>query len=267
MKQRASDDHVRPLKRGKEEMGCRCAFKMGLCTQDESGAAQLYSFGGTRQHWEGWFDLPEADKIKKRLQILAEVKKKKEEGGRTAVLTGSAELGSTASIISRADSTKSRYAAMYSQFRTLKKLPPPLSDGEVHQWFAGVQSDLAKFKHSGVRSKELKKLGIFGQSDFKDFNRMFKESNGFENAPKTDNAVVKAEHKRKQLNARMKFVESTILPSQMKRKVFDTATELEILMTVLYYDLRSKTERKTKGHDDKSDYTWLLLKTSKSRRI
>ena len=51
----------------------------------------------------------------------------------------------------------------------------------------------------------------------------------------------------------MKFVGNTILPSQLKRNVLGTATELEILLTVLYHELVQKAHRPTAGHDDDSD--------------
>ena len=157
------------------------------------------------------------------------------------------------SAISRADDAQSRYATMYTRFRTLKELPPPLSGDDVHEWFKDVQSDLAKFTGPNVRSQELKKLGILRQQDYTDFNRLFKASEGYEKVPNTKNEVVKAEHKVKQRKARMEFVGNTILPSQLKKKVSGTAAELEILQTVLYHELVQKAHRATAGDDDDSD--------------
>jgi len=52
----------------------------------------------------------------------------------------------------------------------------------------------------------------------------------------------------------MKFIQLTTSPSQNKRDVLGTAGERERLLTVLYYDLNKKAERKTKGHhDDESE--------------
>jgi len=52
----------------------------------------------------------------------------------------------------------------------------------------------AAFKKPFVRSKDLMKLGILNQSDFKDMNKKFKKSKDFKKAP-SGNAVVKAKHK------------------------------------------------------------------------
>jgi len=65
--------------------------------------------------------------------------------------------------------------------------------------------------------------------------------------------LLSTEHKMKKRNTRMKFVGSTILPSQMKRNVFGTGAELEILLTVLYQELVNKSSWRTAGHDDDSD--------------
>ena len=121
-------------------------------------------------------------------------------------------------------------------------------------WFEATQSDLAEFKGPTARNKALVELGIPGQRDFKDFNRLFKASAGYQKATGTKDALKKAEHKRKQLDARMKFIEECTLPSQKKRNVLGTAGEMERLLTVLWHDLTMKGASKTKGHhDDDSD--------------
>jgi len=143
---------------------------------------------------------------------------------------------------------------MYTRLRTLKELPPPLSGRDVHEWFADLQRGIAKFTSTKIRSQELKKLGILLQDDYQTFNRLFKESEGYELAPKTRSEVLKRDHKVKQRNARMEFLGKTILPSQSKRKVSGTSAELEILQTVLYYDLVYKASRPPADeHDDDSD--------------
>ncbi len=83
---------------------------------------------------------------------------------------------------------------------------------------------------------------------------MFKASGGYEKAPNTPDPLKKAEHKKKQLDATMKFIKEKPLPSQEKRNVLGTEGEVERLLTVLWHDLTKKAELKTKGHhDDDSD--------------
>ena len=121
-------------------------------------------------------------------------------------------------------------------------------------WFENTQSDLAEFKGPKQRSKALVELGILGQRDFKDFNRLFKASAGYQKATGTTDALEKAEHTRKQLDATMHFIEERTLPSQKKRNVLGTKGEVERLLTVWWHDLTTKAARKSKGHhDDDSD--------------
>jgi hypothetical protein len=51
----------------------------------------------------------------------------------------------------------------------------------------------------------------------------------------------------------MKFIEEHALPSQKKKKVVGKKGEEERLLTVLWYDLKAKTDRKPKGDHDDSD--------------
>jgi hypothetical protein len=124
----------------------------------------------------------------------------------------------------------------------------------VTTWFENTQSDLAEFKGPKQRSKALVELGILGQRDFQDFNRLFKASAGYQKATGTTDALEKAEQRRKQLDATMHFIEERTLPSQKKRNVLGTKGEVERLLTVLWHDLTTKAARKSKGHhDDDSD--------------
>jgi hypothetical protein len=136
----------------------------------------------------------------------------------------------------------------------------------VTTWFENTQSDLAEFKGPKQRSKALVELGILGQRDFQDFNRLFKASAGYQKATGTTDALEKAEHTRKQLDATMHFIEERTLPSQKKRNVlgkkrnvllyvfFLLKGEAERLLTVWWHDLTTKAARKSKGHhDDDSD--------------
>ena len=127
---------------------------MGLCTEGAIGASLLYSLGGADKHWEDWFNLDEDTQIKLRRQIRTQSQKKSAEGraktGAIGLESGALALATARSATSRADDAQSRYATMYKRLRTLKKLPPPLSDDDVHEWFKDVQSDLAKFTHAKV---------------------------------------------------------------------------------------------------------------------
>jgi hypothetical protein len=82
---------------------------------------------------------------------------------------------------------------------------------------------------------------------------MFKKNGGYEKAPDTRDPVQKEEHKKKQLEATMKFIQQHPLPSQKKRKVLGKEGEEERLLTVLWYDLKAKADRRPKGDHDDSD--------------
>ena len=82
---------------------------------------------------------------------------------------------------------------------------------------------------------------------------MFKKNGGYEKAPETKDPVQKAVHKKKQLEATMKFIQQHPLPSQKKRKVLGKEGEEERLLTVLWHDLTTKAARKPTGHHDDSD--------------
>jgi hypothetical protein len=112
---------------------------------------------------------------------------------------------------------------------------------------------MEKFTGATVRSKVLRALGILGQQDYKDLNRLWKDSRGYEKAPHTPNPLKKADHKKKQLEATMKFIQETPLPSQRKRKVLSKEGETERLLTLLCHDKIEKSGRKSKDHHDDSD--------------
>jgi hypothetical protein len=120
-------------------------------------------------------------------------------------------------------------------------------------WFESTKSGIAKVTGANARSKALRELGILGQQDFKDFNRLFKDSGGYEKAPDTKDPEKQADHKKKQLEESMKFIEQHPLPSQKKRKVLGKEGEEERLLTVLWHDLTTKAARKPTGHHDDSD--------------
>ena len=111
------------------------------------------------------------------------------------------------------------------------------------QYFAGTAA--------APRSKALRKLGILGQGDYKTFNRLFKKFWG-KKSPKTQDEAVMAKYKREPLEAKLKYIQQTSLPSQGKRKVSGIAPgEEERLLTVFYYALQDKKQRG--GHDDEDD--------------
>jgi len=83
----------------------------------------------------------------------------------------------------------------------------------VTSWFKKTQADLAKFTGAKSHSKALVELGILGSNDCKDFHRLFKDSAGYEKAPVTRDPLKRADHKKKQLLAIMKFIEEQPLPS------------------------------------------------------
>jgi hypothetical protein len=69
--------------------------------------------------------------------------------------------------------------------------------------------------------------------ELKDFNKMFKASPGWKKAPNTPNALVETEYKRNLIDAKLKYIRETTLPSQQKRKVSGDTAEVERLLTVL----------------------------------
>jgi hypothetical protein len=123
----------------------------------------------------------------------------------------------------------------------------------VTTWFESTVSDLEKVTGPAARGDALRALGILRLEDFKDFNRLFKQSGGWEKAPVTKDPVKKAAHKTKHLLLTMKFIEEHPLPSQKKRKVEGKKGEEERLLTVLWYDLHHKAARKPTGDLDDSD--------------
>jgi hypothetical protein len=142
---------------------------------------------------------------------------------------------------------------MFERLRALKGQTTSLPE-VVTTWFESTKSGIAKLKGTKARSKALRELGILGQKDFKDFNSLFKKNGGYEKAPDTRDPVQKEEHKKKQLEATMKFIQQHPLPSQKKRKVLGKEGEEERLLTVLWHDLTTKATRKPKpGHLDDSD--------------
>ncbi len=196
----------------------RRAVDMKLCLSGTAGADLLYSLGGVEKYWIGWHDLNPDVKAKLVHQILAQAKSANDTGA--AVSTASRTAGAT-----------SRFTVMYSRLRTLKGETTSLPD-----------------------DKALPNLGILGQRDFQDSNKGFKASAGYQKGTRTRDALEKAEHKRKQLDTTMVFIEEHTLPSEKKRNVLGTEGEVERLLTVLWHDLTVKAARKTKGHhDDDSD--------------
>ena len=108
---------------------------------------------------------------------------------------------------------------MFARLRALQGATtslPPL----VTTWFERTTFDLSKIKGPTARADALHELGILGQRDFKEINRLFKASAGYETAPKTLDPLKKVSHKKKQLDETLKFIEEHPLPSQEKRKVF-----------------------------------------------
>jgi len=81
-----------------------------------------------------------------------------------------------------------------------------------------MTSDISKIKGPNARADALHSLGILGQRDFKDINRLFKKSAAYKTAPKTTDPLKKAAHKKKQLDETLKFIEEHTLPSQEKRR-------------------------------------------------
>jgi hypothetical protein len=220
----------------------------GAAAKTETFLQQIHAGIDAKKHWIGWHDLNPDVKTKLVQQILAQVKSARAEG---AVKGGATGTGAAASTASRTAGATSRFTAMYSRLRTLKGETTSLSN-DVTTWFETTQSDLAEFNSPTARNKALVKLGILGQRDFVDFNRLFKASAGYQKATGTRDALDKAEHKRKQLDATMKFIEEHTLPSQKERNVLGTEGEVERLLTVLWHDLTAKAA--TKGHrDDDSD--------------
>jgi hypothetical protein len=56
------------------------------------------------------------------------------------------------------------------------------------------------------------------------------------------------------IDAKLKYIRETTLPSQQKRKVSGDTSEVERLLTVFYYESENKRARKSKGHPgDESD--------------
>ena len=130
----------------------------------------------------------------------------------------------------------------------------------AQSWFDGVHSDLAKVSGAQQRSQALEKLGLLKRTDFKDFNRLLKKSPGWSVTPANKDALVKSEHRRKIIDAKLKYIRKTALPSQKKRQISGDAGEVERLMTVLYYETHTKMARDATGRPgDVSDYGWLLM--------
>jgi hypothetical protein len=71
---------------------------------------------------------------------------------------------------------------------------------------------------------------------------------GWKKAPDTKNALVKTEYKGNLIDAKLKYIREATLPSQKKRKVSGDTTEVERVLTVLYYESENKKARKSKGH-------------------
>jgi hypothetical protein len=225
----------------------RRAFLMGLCLEGAAGASWLYSLGAARKHWEGFFDLSEGAQAKLRVEIMANVASGKAKGGRTSLTEAKRRAGTA----SRTDVATSRYQGMFERLRVLKgeaSLPK-----DVTTWFETTKSGIAKVKGPRPRSKALRELGILGQADYKEFNKLFKKNGGYEKTPAHTDPGERAEHKKEQLEAKMKFIRQHPLPSQKKRKVLGAKGEEERLATVLWHDLTNKACRKEKGHHDDSD--------------
>jgi hypothetical protein len=157
-----------------------------------------------------------------------------------------------ASGASRTGRATSRFATMFERLRALQGETTSLPQ-VVTTWFESTVSDLEKVTGSKARGDALRALGILRVDDFKDFNRLFKQSGGWEKAPHTRDPVQKAAHKTKHLQATMKFIKEHPLPSQKKRKVVGQKGEEERLLTVLWYDLQVKAARKPTGDLDDSD--------------
>ncbi len=154
--------------------------------------------------------------------------------------------------MSRTGRANARFEVMFKRLRALKGETTSLPQS-VTMWFESTKSGIAKVTGMKARGKALRALGIPGQEDFKDFNRLFKDSGRYEKAPITKDLVKQAEHKKKQLEETMKFLEQHPLPSQKKRKVLGKEGEEERLLTVLWHDLTTKAARKPTGHHDDSD--------------
>jgi hypothetical protein len=74
-----------------------------------------------------------------------------------------------------------------------------------------------------------------------------------EGGPRHQECLVKTEHKDNLIDAKLKYIREATLLSQKKRKVSGDTTEVERMLTVLYYESENKKARKSKGHDgDKS---------------
>jgi hypothetical protein len=82
---------------------------------------------------------------------------------------------------------------------------------------------------------------------------LWKASGGYEKAPDPQDPLKQADHKKKQLEATMKFIQERPLPSQQKREVMGKEGEVERLLTVLWHVLTEKAAKKLKGHHDDSD--------------
>ncbi len=172
----------------------RRTVDMKLCLSGSVDANLLYSLGDTEKHWIGCHDLKKTKLVK---QILAQAKSAR-------------DIGAAVSTASRTAGATSRFTVMYSRLRTLKGETKSLSD-----------------------DKTLPKLGILGQRDFQDSNEGFKASAGYQKGTRTRDTLEKAEHKRKQLDTTMVFIEEHTLPSEKKRNVLGTEGEVERLLTVL----------------------------------
>jgi hypothetical protein len=173
-------------------------------------------------------------------------------GGRKGMTDEKRRAARRASGASRTGRATSRFETMFERLRTLQGETTSLPQ-VVTTWFESTLSDLEKVTGPTARSKALRALGILRDRDYKDFNRLFKKSGGYEKAPVTMDPALKAVHKAKHLQEIMKFIKEHPLPSQKKRKVVGKKGEEERLLTVLWYDQQSKAARKLTGDLDDSD--------------
>jgi hypothetical protein len=157
-----------------------------------------------------------------------------------------------ASGASRTGRATSRFQAMFERLRALQGETTSLPQ-IVTTWFESTLSDLEKVTGPTARGDALRALGILRLEYYRDFNRLFKKSAGWEKAPRAEDPALRAAHKAKHLQETMKFIKEHPLPSQKKRKVVGKKGEEERLLTVLWYDLQSKSARKPTGDLDDSD--------------
>jgi hypothetical protein len=82
----------------------------------------------------------------------------------------------------------SRFQTMFERLRALQGETTSLPQ-VVTTWFESTLSDLEEVTGPTTRSKALRALGILRHQDWQDFNTLFKNSVGYENAPVTKDPV------------------------------------------------------------------------------